>query len=133
MWRRVAPSARRSPISERRSSTEITITLAIPTPPTSRATAPRPRNSAVNALLAAARAASASLGRLTSTSSGCSGLAVAPSRSRGLLDLVLVGAHVDRRGRAVRAEQALGDVEADQRGAVEVRRRASPGPGCRRP
>ncbi len=49
MCRRVAPSARRSPISERRSSTEMTITFAMPTPPTSSATAPSPRNSEVNA------------------------------------------------------------------------------------
>ena len=76
------PSARRSPTSERRSSTEITMTLAIPTPPTSSATAPRPRNSDVNAVLAAARATSASDGRDTSTSSGCSGFAVAAQQRR---------------------------------------------------
>ena len=40
MCMRRAPSARRTPISPRRSSTEITITLVIPTPPTTRATAP---------------------------------------------------------------------------------------------
>ena len=39
--------ARRRPISGRRSSTEITMTLAIPTPPTSRATAPSPSRSEV--------------------------------------------------------------------------------------
>ncbi len=50
-WPRVAPRARRRPISERRSSTEITITLAIPTPPTSRATAPSPSSSAVKAVV----------------------------------------------------------------------------------
>src|ERR1019366_2930402 len=33
IWARVAPSARRNPISGRRSSTEITMTLAIPSPP----------------------------------------------------------------------------------------------------
>ena len=48
-WRRVAPRARRTPISARRSSTEMTITLAMPTPPTSRATAPRPSSRAVRA------------------------------------------------------------------------------------
>ena len=77
MCRFVAPSARRRPISERRSSTEMTITLAIPTPPTSSATAPSPRKSAVKASLTAARASSASEGRLTCTSSGFSGFAVA--------------------------------------------------------
>src|SRR6266540_3824294 len=76
---RVAPSARRRPISLRRSSTPITITLAMPTPPTSSATAPRPSSSELSALLAAACAASASDGRLTCTSLGCSGLAVAAS------------------------------------------------------
>ena len=60
----------------------MTITFAIPTPPTSSATAPSPRNSEVNAVLAAALAASASDGRETSTSSGRSGFAVGPSRSR---------------------------------------------------
>jgi hypothetical protein len=39
IWRRVAPSARRSPISLRRSRTEITMMLATPTAPTSGATA----------------------------------------------------------------------------------------------
>jgi hypothetical protein len=73
----VAPSARRNPISERRSGTEITITLAIPTPPTSSATAPRPRNNDVKAVLAAARASRASDGRET-----CSGSSGAPSKSR---------------------------------------------------
>ena len=36
---------RRRPISERRSRTEMTMTLAMPTPPTRSATAPSPRNS----------------------------------------------------------------------------------------
>jgi len=36
----VAPSDRRRPISERRSKTEMTMMLATPTAPTSRATAP---------------------------------------------------------------------------------------------
>ena len=100
-WR---PSARRRPISERRSSTEITITFAIPTPPTSSATAPRPRNSEVNAVLAAARASSASDGRETSTSSGCSrvgGARRAASRTRSTA--VRVGAHVDGRRRCASA------------------------------
>jgi hypothetical protein len=60
-------------------STEMTITLAIPTPPTRR----RPRSrSDVNAFSAAALAASVSNGRETSVSSGCSWLAVATTRSR---------------------------------------------------
>ncbi len=43
MFPLVAPSARRSPISDRRSSTEITMVLATPMPPTSRDTADRSR------------------------------------------------------------------------------------------
>jgi hypothetical protein len=67
MWRRRAPSARRNPTSERRSSTEMIITLAIPIAPTRRATAPAPRKSEVKALSAAACALRASEGRLTAT------------------------------------------------------------------
>ena len=58
------------------------MTFAIPTPPTSSATAPRPSSSDVNAPFAAARASSASDGRLTYTSSGCSGLAAPATMSR---------------------------------------------------
>jgi hypothetical protein len=79
---RVAPSERRSPISDRRSSTEITIVFATPTPPTSSATAPRPSSSPVNALSVASWAASASEGRDTLTSLGACGFAVAPSTAR---------------------------------------------------
>ena len=79
-WRRVAPSARRTPISVRRSSTEITIRLAMPIAPTTSATPPRPRKSAVDEPATATRAASASDGRLTETSSGASGFAVGASR-----------------------------------------------------
>ena len=64
----------------RRSSTAITMTLAIPMPPTSSATAPRPRNSVVDAAATASRAVSAAEGWLTATSSRCSGFAVGPSR-----------------------------------------------------
>ena len=39
-----APSARRNPISDRRSKTEMTMMFATPTAPTSSDTAPRPRN-----------------------------------------------------------------------------------------
>ena len=89
MCPRVAPSARRSPISVRRSSTDISITLAMPTPPTMSATAPSPRNSAVNAVAAAARASSASDGRVTVTPLGSSGLAVAPEHRADVLDVRL--------------------------------------------
>ena len=60
----------------------MTMTFAIPTPPTSSATAPRPSSSDVNAPFAAAFASSASDGRETSISSGCSGCAVAGISSR---------------------------------------------------
>ena len=73
---RVAPSARRKPISPRRSRTEITMMLAMPTPPTRMATAPRPRNNPENAARAAARAARMLDGRLTCTPSGWAGFAV---------------------------------------------------------
>jgi hypothetical protein len=62
MWPLVAPRARRSPISERRSKTEISMMLATPTAPTSSETAPRPRNRLFSAPLALARATSASEG-----------------------------------------------------------------------
>src|SRR5262249_42244341 len=48
-----------------------------PTPPTSNATAPRPSSSAVSVVSMACLAVSASEGRDTSTSLGCSGVAVA--------------------------------------------------------
>src|SRR5271169_851594 len=88
IWPRVAPSARRSPISERRSSTEITMMLATPMAPTSRATALRPRKRASSAPLASAWAVSASEGWETSTWLGFSGSAWAPSRlSTRVVDL----------------------------------------------
>ena len=70
IWLLVAPRARRRPISERRSSTEMIMMLATPTAPTIRATTPRPRKRLSNAPAAAARAVSASEGWLTLTSSG---------------------------------------------------------------
>src|SRR5882757_6661494 len=82
IWPRVAPRERRRPISGRRSSTEITIVLATPTPPTSRATPPRPSRSALRVALADRWAASASEGRDTSTSAGADGFAVAASTAR---------------------------------------------------
>ena len=54
--------------------------LATPIAPTSRATAPRPRNRVSSAPLASARAVSASDGRETVTWFGFSGLACAASR-----------------------------------------------------
>ena len=78
-WR---PRARRTPISVRRSSTAITITLAMPIPPTSRATPPRPSSSAVSVSSAASLAASASDGRDTLDLVGGLGLAVAASTAR---------------------------------------------------
>ena len=76
----VAPSARRSPISERRSRTPMIMMFATPTAPTRRATAPRPRKRPLSALLASAWATSADDGWLTLTPLGFSGLAVAASR-----------------------------------------------------
>ena len=46
-WRRPAPSARRRPISPTRSSTETSVTLAIPIAPTRSETPPRSRKSAL--------------------------------------------------------------------------------------
>ena len=53
IWPQVAPSERRSSISARLSSTEITMVLATPIPPTSSATAPRPSSSPFSVVLAA--------------------------------------------------------------------------------
>jgi hypothetical protein len=64
----VAPSARRRPISERRSRTEMIMVLATPTAPTIRATTPSPRKRLLNAPAAAARAVNTSEGRLTAAS-----------------------------------------------------------------
>lgn len=44
IWRRVAPSARRRPISPTRSSTESVVTFAMPSPPPRSAITPRMRN-----------------------------------------------------------------------------------------
>jgi hypothetical protein len=52
----------------------MTITLAIPTPPTSRARAPRPSSSEVTESAISSREASASEGRLTLTVDGWAGL-----------------------------------------------------------
>lgn len=53
------------------------MTLAMPTPPTSSATAPSPRNREENAFFAASWAVSASEGWLTCTSLGLAGFTVA--------------------------------------------------------
>ena len=58
----------------------MTMMLAIPIAPTSSATAPSPASSVVNWPLAAARASSASDGRVTSTPLASWGSAVAASR-----------------------------------------------------
>ncbi len=71
--------ARRSPISERRSSTEMIMMLATPTAPTRSDTAPRPRNRLFKAALASTSAVRAWEGWETSTSFGLSGLAVSAS------------------------------------------------------
>ena len=62
-----------TPISILRSSTDITITFAIATPPTRRATDPRPKRRFVKATSAASCASSASEGLETLTWSGFSG------------------------------------------------------------
>ena len=54
----------------------MTMTFAMPTPPTSSATPPRARNNDVNAPFAAAFASIASVGRSTETSLGAIGFAV---------------------------------------------------------
>src|SRR5262245_17856143 len=68
IWPFVAPRARRRPISERRSRTEMIMMLAPPTAPTISATSPSPRKRLLNAPAAAARAVSTSDGWLTFTS-----------------------------------------------------------------
>ena len=116
----VAPSARRRPISLRRSITAMTITLAMPMPPTSSATAPSPRNSDVNACWPRPRAASASDGRQTSTSSGVSRVDGRRQHGAHSVDGAVGGADVDRLGDDVVADQVrLGRVDADDRRPVE--------------
>ena len=88
MWPLVAPSARRKPISERRSRTEIIMMLATPTAPTRRATAPRPRNRPLSALC---------------------GVGVGDERLRGLADVYLArGFGVGRGGRGATAPHRPG-------------------------
>ena len=66
----VAPIDLLTPISIRRSSTDMTITFAIATPPTSKATEPKPKSRLVKASSAACCASRASEGLVTSTWSG---------------------------------------------------------------
>lgn len=80
--RRVAPNARRNPISLRRSSTEMTMVFATPIPPTSSAIEPTPTSNPVNAWSTVFLAASASEGRETLTEVGACGLMVGGSSSR---------------------------------------------------
>lgn len=79
---RVAPSERRRPISWGRSRTEMTMVLATPTPPTRRATAPRPSIRVVSPSSVAALAGSASEGRETLTLPSLPGLMVRARMAR---------------------------------------------------
>jgi hypothetical protein len=97
--------------------------LATPIAPTSRATAPRPRNRVSSAPLASACAVSASEGRETSTWLGFSGLAWAVSRlsTRVVTALVVLdGANVDLRGVPVEAQVFHRGREADQGRLVDL-------------
>ena len=76
----MAPRARLSPISRRRSSTEMIMVLATPIPPTTRAIEPTPVNRLVKALSAAFLAASASEGLEILTAPGDCGRTVGPRR-----------------------------------------------------
>ena len=93
--------------------------LATPTAPTSRATAPRPRNRPLSALLASAWATRAEEGWLTLTSLGFSGLAVAARRLSTALTWSVLGAEVDGGGVAVEAQVGLCRGVADQDGGVD--------------
>ena len=120
MWPLVAPRARRSPISDRRSRTEMIMMLATPTAPTSSATAPRPKKRPSKAPWASAWATRAAEGWETSTSLGFCGLAVAAEEVVDGVDLAGLGAHVDGGGMAVEAEVVLGGGEADEDRGVDV-------------
>ena len=81
--------------------------LATPTAPTRRATAPRPRNRPLRALLASAWATRAEEGWLTLTWLGFSGLAVAASSLSTPLTRSTFGADVDGGGVPVEAQVLL--------------------------
>src|SRR5580765_2592978 len=91
----VAPRARRSPISERRSRTPISMTLPTPMAPTRRETAPRPRN------------------RVFRVGGG-------GEVGVDVVDLVGGGLQVDLRGVAVEAEVRLRGGVSDKRGGVDL-------------
>ena len=74
MWSRPAPSARRRPISPTRSSTETSVTLAMPIAPTSSDTPPSSRNSALRSFLTSPRSSRGSGGAATLSSRGSAGL-----------------------------------------------------------
>jgi len=98
------------------------MTLAMPIPPTSSATAPSPRNRVVVEPAMANRAASASDGRLTDTSSGSRGLVGAGQHTGHAGGPVGLGPHVDAARVAVEAEVPGGDGHPDQRGVVQLGR-----------
>ena len=100
----------------------MTMTFAIPMPPTSSATAPRPANSAVDAVATASRAVSAAEGWLTAAPPGTCGSGRRAEERGDLGGRVDVGADVDPARVAVVAEQRGGDGEADERGPVDLRR-----------
>src|ERR1700684_143890 len=112
----VAPRARRNPISERRSITEMIMVLATPTAPTSRAMAPRPKKSPSKAPWAAARATRAADGWETSTWVGCWG---GGGEVVDCVDLVGLGTHVDGGGMSVEAQVVRGGGEPDEDGGVD--------------
>ena len=100
----------------------MSITLAMPRPPTSTATAPSPRNSVVNAVAAAALRLDrvrrpADVDRL-----GMLGVGRRREHRADVVDQVGLGADVDRRRGGLGTEERLGGVTPDERGAVDLRR-----------
>ena len=120
MWPLVAPRARRSPISLRRSRTEMTMMLATPTAPTRSATAPRPRNRPLRAPWASAWATRAAEGWLTFDL--VRGLRVGGRRQHaiGRPPPGRLGPHVDGGGMAVEAKIRLGGREPDEDRGVDL-------------
>src|SRR6266496_1700965 len=114
MWPLAAPRARRSPISERLSSTEMIMMLATPTAPTSRDTAPRPRNRPLGAGdQRVGGLGDVDLARVFGVGGG---------GEQGVDGVDLVGGRpqVDLGGVPVEAEVGLGGGEADQHGGVDL-------------
>ena len=93
--------------------------LATPTAPTSRATAPSPRNRPLRALFASACATRAEEGWLTLTSLGFSGLAVAARRLSTAFTRSVLSSEVDGGGMAVEAQVFLCCGVPDQDGGVD--------------